>query len=72
MSAEPQRTCPSCGNELSEAMQFCPVCMLSKALVARVESATSENAIKLQPEEAAQRFEHCELVTGSLIARRTE
>jgi hypothetical protein len=28
MSAEPQRTCPSCGNEFSAEMEFCPVCML--------------------------------------------
>jgi hypothetical protein len=27
MSTEPQRTCASCGNELSGAMEFCPVCM---------------------------------------------
>ena len=32
MSAEPQRTCPSCGNEFSGAMEFCPVCVLRKAL----------------------------------------
>ena len=24
---EPQRTCPSCGNEFSGAMEFCPVCI---------------------------------------------
>jgi hypothetical protein len=33
MKAEPQRICPSCGNEFSGAMEFCPVCMLRKALV---------------------------------------
>ena len=26
MSTDPQRICPSCGNELSGAMEFCPVC----------------------------------------------
>jgi integrase/recombinase XerD len=26
MSTEPQRICPSCGNEFSGAMEFCPVC----------------------------------------------
>jgi eukaryotic-like serine/threonine-protein kinase len=31
MSTE-QRTCPSCGNELSEAMEFCPVCMLESLI----------------------------------------
>src|SRR3984957_9125122 len=67
MSTEPQRTCPRCGNELSQAMEFCPLCMLRQALVAGVESGespASEDTIKLQPEEAVQRFEHYELVTG--------
>ena len=41
MSTEPQRTCPSCGNELSGAMEFCPVCMLRKGLAAGVESGES-------------------------------
>jgi predicted amidophosphoribosyltransferase len=26
MSTEPQRTCPTCGNEISAAVEFCPVC----------------------------------------------
>src|SRR5277367_1263427 len=67
MSTEPQRTCPSCGNEFSGAIEFCPVCMLRQALSGGVESgesSASEDTIKLQPEEAAQRFEHYELVTG--------
>jgi hypothetical protein len=41
MSADPQRTCPSCGNEFSAAMEFCPVCVLRKALAAGVESGGS-------------------------------
>ena len=41
MSAEPQRTCPSCGNEFSGAMEFCPVCMLRKGLAGGVESGES-------------------------------
>ena len=67
MSTEPQRTCPSCGNELSGAMEFCPVCMLRKALAGGVESGESsalEEAVKPTPEQAVQRFEHYELVTG--------
>ena len=67
MSTEPQRTCPSCGNEFSGAMEFCPVCMLRKALVERVESgesSASEDTVKPTPVEADQRFEHYELVTG--------
>ena len=67
MSTEPQRTCPSCGNEFSGAMEFCPVCMLRKALAGGVESgesSASEDTVKPTPEQAAQRFEHYELVKG--------
>jgi hypothetical protein len=56
MSTEPQRTCPSCGNEISGAMEFCPVCMLRKGLAGGVESgesSASEETIKLPPEQAA-------------------
>src|SRR6202043_1434393 len=67
MITEPQRTCPSCGNELSEAMESCPVCMLRKGLGGGVESGESslEEAFKpTTPGQATQRFEHYELVTG--------
>src|SRR5580698_8665506 len=66
MKTEPQRTCPSCGNELSGAMEFCPVCMLRKGLAGGVESGESsfEEAVKPKPEQAVQRFEHYELLTG--------
>ena len=67
MSTEPQRTCPSCGNEFSGALEFCPVCMLLKVLADKVESgepSTFEETIKPTPEQAVQRFEHYELVTG--------
>jgi serine/threonine protein kinase len=66
MSAEAQRTCPSCGNEFSGAMEFCPVCMLGKALAGAVESRESSSEDTLEPtaEQAAQRFEHYELVKG--------
>src|SRR5271166_1247149 len=67
MKAESQRTCPICGNEFSGAMEFCPVCMLRKALAGEVESgesSVSEDAVKPTPERAVQRFEHYELVTG--------
>src|SRR6202045_2384883 len=67
MSTEPQRTCPTCGNELSGAMEFCPVCMLRKGLAGGVESGESsfEESVKPRPEQAVQRFEHYELVTGA-------
>ena len=68
MKAEPQRICPSCGNEFSGAVEFCPVCMLRQALAGGIEpseSSASEEAVKpTTPEQAVQRFEHCELVTG--------
>jgi serine/threonine protein kinase len=67
MSTEPQRTCPTCGNEFSGAMEFCPVCLLRKGLADGVESgesSASEEAVKPTREQAVQRFEHYELVTG--------
>src|SRR5208337_51788 len=66
MSTDPQRTCPSCGNEFSGGMEFCPVCMLRKGLAGGVESGESstEDTLKLTPDQPAQRFEHYELVTG--------
>ena len=67
MNTEPQRTCPNCGNELSGAMEFCPVCLLRKALADGVESgesSASEEAVKPTSDQPGQRFEHYELVTG--------
>src|SRR5258707_11190422 len=67
MSTEPQRTCPSCGNEFSGAMEFCPVCMLREALAGGVESgdsSVSKETVGPTPDQPAQRIEHYELVTG--------
>ena len=68
MSTEPQRTCASCGNEFSRAMEFCPVCVLRKALADGVESgessASDDTVQPTTPEQTVQRFEHYELVTG--------
>ena len=67
MSAEPQRTCPTCGNKFSGAMEFCPVCLLRKGLAGGVESgesSASEEAVRPTSEQATQRFDHYELVTG--------
>src|ERR1700746_3197108 len=66
MMTEPQRTCPSCGNEFSGAMEFCPVCMLRKALAGGVESGESSSEETHTPtsQDPVQRFEHYELVTG--------
>jgi hypothetical protein len=49
MMTEFQRICPSCGNEFSGAMEFCPACLLRKALAEGVESGESsacEEAVK--------------------------
>jgi hypothetical protein len=68
VSTESQRICTSCGNEFAGEMEFCPVCMLRKALADGVESgesSASEDTVKpTTPEQAVHRFEHYELVTG--------
>src|SRR5215469_2238177 len=67
MNAEPKRTCPSCGNEFSGAMEFCPVCLLRKGLAGGAESGESsvpEDTLKSIPDQPAKRFDHYELVTG--------
>ena len=68
MKTEDTRTCPNCGNEFSEAMEFCPVCMLRKALAGGVESCESsgsgDTVSPTTSEQATQRFEHYELVKG--------
>src|SRR5215470_4625783 len=66
MKTEPQRTCPSCGNEFSGAMEFCPVCILRKGLAGAVPSSESsfEEAVGPIPDQPPKRFEHYELVTG--------
>ena len=60
VTAQAQRICPSCGNEFSGAMEFCPVCMLRKGLVGGFESGESscEEAVKLAPDQPPKRFEH--------------
>ncbi|MBV8214255.1 MAG: protein kinase, partial [Verrucomicrobia bacterium] len=66
MSTDLKRTCPSCGNEFSGSMEFCPVCMLRGALPGAAESGTSsfDEAVKPTSEQPARRFEHYELMKG--------
>jgi WD40 repeat protein/serine/threonine protein kinase len=66
MKTESGRVCSICGNQFAGAMEFCPVCMFRKALTGDVQSgeSSSEYTGKLAPEQATQRFEHYELVTG--------
>ena len=61
MKTELQRTCPSCGNEFSGAMEFCPVCMLRRGLAGGVASG---EAARPTPQQPVQRFDHYELMTG--------
>ena len=65
MKVEERRVCPGCGNEFSGAVEFCPVCMLRKALEEETQSdeSTSEpgNA-EITPSRVPHRFEHYELI----------
>jgi len=66
MKTEDRRVCPSCGSEFSGAVEFCPVCMLRKALDREVECSESlvETAVVPTSEHVTQRFEHYELAKG--------
>jgi serine/threonine protein kinase len=66
MTTQPQRTCPSCGNEFSGTLEFCPICMLRKGLAGGIQSGepSSGYTLKSPPDQPAQRFDHYELVTG--------
>ena len=66
MKTEDRRVCPSCGNEFSGAVEFCPVCMLHGALADDVESgeSSSERVIKPKSQGVARRFQHYEVVVG--------
>jgi hypothetical protein len=64
MKAVDRRVCRGCGNKFSGAMEFCPVCMLGKALAGKVESGESSAAdtVVSLSEQITQRFEHYELM----------
>ena len=66
MKTEDRRVCPSCGNEFSGAVEFCPVCMLHGALADDVESgeSSSERMVRPKSQGAARRFQHYELLIG--------
>jgi predicted ATPase len=68
MKTETLITCPSCGNDFSGVMAFCPVCMLRRGLADGAESGESsapEDIAKPATfEQTVQRFEHYELLTG--------
>jgi len=66
MKTQPRRTCPSCGNQFSGTLEFCPVCMIRNAIDSGAES--SEFSFKRMAEPAAKqkarRFGHYEPVRG--------
>ena len=64
MSTEPQRICPTCGHEFFGAMEFCPVCMLRKALADgdEAEGSTLEDTVEPVAEQPVQRFENYQLL----------
>jgi predicted ATPase len=66
MKRKPQLTCPTCGNEFSGAMEFCPICILHTGLASEIDSgeSASEDTVKPTSEPRAQGFEHYELVRG--------
>ena len=63
---EPQRTCPSCGNELSGAWNSVRSACCARVLPEGLSPASlrSEEAVTPTLDQAAQRFEHYELVMG--------
>jgi hypothetical protein len=66
MKMDPARTCPSCGNEFSGAIEFCPVCMLREAFVGGEAgsgvSTSGEVPVEATPEVLAERFENYEIL----------
>jgi hypothetical protein len=65
MKTDAKRVCPTCGKEFSGAVDFCPVCMLRKALAGKVESGepSAADTVVSISEQMTQRFEHYELMT---------
>ena len=62
MKTKDRRVCPGCGNEISAAMEFCPVCMLRGVLDKEVESFSEEPFSEPTLEAGAERFAHYEIV----------
>ena len=65
MKTKNRRVCPSCGNEFPGAAEFCPVCMLRKALEEETQSDESPSEpgnAEITPARVPHRFEHYELI----------
>ena len=67
MKTERDRICPSCGNAISAALKFCPVCMLEGARGGAVESgeSSSETAIAPKRPQTGPRFDNYEILTDA-------
>ena len=65
MKTEDRRLCPSCGNEFSGAVEFCPVCMLRKAVAdeSGESSAAEQERVESTSTRIPHRFEHYELMS---------
>ena len=66
MKVEERRVCPGCGNEFFGAVEFCPVCMLRKALDDGGESGETyaePDRAETTATPAPHRFEHYELMS---------
>ena len=62
MKTEERRVCPSCGSEISAAMEFCPICMLRGVLGEETEPSSGQDFSEPTLEAGVERFEHYELV----------
>ncbi len=65
MKTENRRLCPSCGNEFSGAVEFCPVCMLRKAVADESGESSAAEQERVEPTSTRipHRFEHYELMS---------
>ena len=64
MKTEDRRVCPSCHNEFSGAMDFCPICMLRGVLNEEAESFSEQDVSDSTLDVGVDRFEHYELAKG--------
>ena len=65
MKTEDRRLCPSCGNEFSAALEFCPICMLQGVVGRRRgDSCKTSPLAGRRSSVGATRFEHYKLVDG--------
>src|SRR5258708_34712347 len=66
MNRKSRVRCPTCSNEFSGAMEFCPVCVLRTGLASELETgeSVSQDAVKPTSGHRTQSFEHYELIRG--------